>query len=70
VTGPVITVKYKDGEQNITVSPDVPVVRFEVGDRSAIVPGAVFTVFGAVKQADGSFDVSRINVGRDGAAPP
>jgi hypothetical protein len=70
VDGPVVTVKYKDGEQKIVVTPNVPIVRFEVADLSAIKPGAPFSAFAAVKQADGSFNLSRINVGRDGATPP
>ena len=70
VSGPVLTVKYKSGEQKITVPPGVPVVRFEVADLSAIKPGDVFTAAAAVKQPDGSFNVGRINVGQGGASPP
>jgi hypothetical protein len=69
VDGPVVTVKYKDGEKKIIVTPDVPIVRFEIGDKSALKPGAAFTVLRAVKQPDGGFDVDRINVGRDGVVP-
>src|ERR1700733_538646 len=69
VDGPVITVKFKDGEKKIIVTPDVPIVRFEVGDMSAVKPGAAFTVLRAVKKLDGSFDIDRINVGRDGVVP-
>ncbi len=69
VDGPVVTVKYKDGEKNIIVTPDVPIVRYEVGDMSAIRPGAAFAVLAAVKKPDGSFDINRINVGRDGVIP-
>ena len=70
VNGPVLTLNYKDGEQKIVVPAYAPVVRFENADLSAVAPGAVFTVFGAVKKPDGSFSVGRINVGRDGATPP
>jgi hypothetical protein len=69
VDGPVITVQYKDGEKKITVTPDVPIVRFEVADMSAVKPGAAFTVVAATKQPDGSFNINRINVGRDGVVP-
>jgi hypothetical protein len=69
VNGPVIAVKYKDGEKNIVVTPDVPIVRFEIGDMSAVKPGAAFTIVAAVKKPDGSFDINRINVGRDGLVP-
>jgi Cu/Ag efflux protein CusF len=70
VDGPVITVKYKDGEKNIIVTPNVPIVRYEIADMSAIEPGAAFSVIAAVPKPDGSFDVNRINVGRGGASPP
>ena len=63
VSGAVITVKYKDGEQKIVVPPGVPVVKFEIGDLSMVKPGAPFAVLAALKQPDGSFNVSRINVG-------
>jgi len=66
VDGPVITVKYKDGEKNIVVGPDVPVVRFVIGDMSAVKSGVAFAVVAAVKQPDGSFNINRINVGKDG----
>jgi hypothetical protein len=70
VDGPVITVKYKDGEKKIIVTPNVPIVRFEVADMSSIEPGAPFSVIAAMPKSDGSFDVNRINVGRSGATPP
>jgi hypothetical protein len=67
VDGPVVTVKYKDGEKKIVVTPDVPIVRFEIGTMAAVKPGAAFTVVAALKQPDGSFNISRINVAREGA---
>jgi hypothetical protein len=69
VDAPVITVKYKDGEQKIVVTPDVPIVRYEVVDLSALKPGVAFSVLAAVKTPDGSYDIKRINVGRDGVIP-
>ena len=69
VNGPVVTVKYKDGEKNIVVGPDVPVVRYEIGSLSDLKPGVAFSVLAAAKQPDGSFNVGRINVGRDGLIP-
>jgi hypothetical protein len=69
VNGPVVTVKYKDGEKKIVVTPSVPIVRYEIGNISAVKPGVAFTVVAAVKKPDGSFDVGRINVGRDGVVP-
>jgi hypothetical protein len=69
VDGPVVTVKYKDGEQKIIVGPDVPIVRFEIADMGAVKPGVAFTVVAATKQPDGSYNIGRINVGRDGVVP-
>jgi hypothetical protein len=69
VNGPVVTIKYKDGEKTIIVTPDVPIVRYEIGDVGAVKPGAAFTVVAAAKQPDGSYNISRINVGRDGVVP-
>jgi hypothetical protein len=69
VNGPVVTVKYKDGEKSIVVGPDVPIVKFEIGDMSAVKPGVAFTVVAAAKQPDGSFNINRINVGVGGAVP-
>jgi hypothetical protein len=69
VDGPVVTVKYKDGDKKIVVTPDVPIVRYEIADISAVKPGAAFTVVAATKQPDGSFTINRINVGRDGVVP-
>jgi Cu/Ag efflux protein CusF len=69
VDGPVITVKYKDGEKKIMVPAGVPIVRYEIGSASELKPGAGFTVIAAVKKPDGTFEASRINVGRDGVVP-
>lgn len=69
VSGPVVTVKYRDGEKNIVVGPDVPIVRYEVMDTGALKPGIAFSVLAAAKQPDGSYNISRINIGRDGVVP-
>ena len=69
VAGPVVTVKYKDGEKKIVVGPDVPVVRYIISDPSALKPGKAFAALRAEKQPDGSYNVGRINVGRDGVVP-
>ncbi len=69
VDGTVITVKYKDGEKKVIVGPDVPIVRYEIGDRSELKPGAAVSVTAAAKQPDGTFTAGRINVGRDGVVP-
>lgn len=65
-----ITVKYKDGEKKVVVSPDTPIVSFVASDRSEIKPGAKLIIFGAAKKEDGSLEANRVNVGRDGITPP
>jgi hypothetical protein len=67
--GQSLTVKYKGGEKKIVVPPGVPIVRYEVGDRSELKPGARVTATNAVKKADGTLEAARINVGRDGVVP-
>jgi hypothetical protein len=69
VDGPVVLVKYKDGEKKIVVGPDTPVVRYEVGSKDDIKAGVAFAVVAATRQADGTFTAARINVGRDGGLP-
>ena len=67
--GGTITVKYKEGEKKIIVPPGVPIVRYEIGDRSEVKPGVHITALNAVKKADGSIEAPRLNVGRDGLVP-
>jgi hypothetical protein len=69
VEGATITVKYKDGEKRIIVPPGVPIVRYEIGRPTDLKPGVHFTVLAATKKSDGTFEASRINVGRDGVVP-
>jgi hypothetical protein len=69
VDGPVVTVKYKDGEKKVIVGPNVPIVRYEIGDRSELKPGAAVSVVAATKKPDGTFSAARINVGRNGVVP-
>ena len=69
VDGPVITVKYKDGDKKVVVGPDVPIVRYEVGEKSELKAGAAISVVAATKNPDGTFTTGRINVGRNGVVP-
>ncbi|WP_338696478.1 MULTISPECIES: hypothetical protein [unclassified Bradyrhizobium] len=65
-----ITVKYKDGEKKVVVPPGTPVVTFVAGDKAELKPGAKIIIFGAAKKEDGTLEANRVNVGRDGIAPP
>jgi hypothetical protein len=69
VNGPVVTVKYKDGDKNIVVGPDVPIVKYEIGSVADVKPGVAFAITAASKQPDGSFQTGRINIGVGGAVP-
>jgi hypothetical protein len=60
---------YKDGKKTVIVPPNVPVVRLEPADRSALHPGAHVFAAGA-KQPDGSLLVDRMVAGKDGTVPP
>jgi len=67
--GHTLLVKYKGGEKKVDVSPDTAIVTFVPGDRSELKPGAKVIAF--LKQLpDGSFETSRVSVGRDGLTPP
>ncbi len=69
VDGPVLTVKYKDGEKKLIVGPSVPVQRLEISDRSDLKSGAAVAAAAATKQPDGTFTAVRIDVGRGGVVP-
>jgi hypothetical protein len=67
--GQTLTIKYKDGEKKVSVSPDTPVVTYVPADKTDLKAGAKIIAF--VKQLpDGSFESNRISVGRDGLTPP
>ena len=68
--GQKILVKYKDGEKQVVVPPDTPIVTFVAGDKSELKPGAKIIIFGAAKKEDGTLEAARVNVGRDGITPP
>lgn len=67
--GHVLTVKYKDGEKKVVVSPETPVVTYVPADRSDLKAGAKVIAF-IKKLPDGSFEANRVSVGRDGLTPP
>jgi len=67
--GQVLTVKYKDGEKQITVPSEAPIVTFVPGERSELKPGAAIFIAAARPQPDGTLQAARIAVGR-GITPP
>ncbi|HEY8335045.1 MAG TPA: hypothetical protein VIQ05_14735 [Tardiphaga sp.] len=68
--GQTLTVKYKDGEKKVTVTPETPIVTFVPGNKSELKAGAKIIIMGATKKDDGTFETSRVNVGLDGLTPP
>jgi hypothetical protein len=70
VDGQKLTVAYKGGEQTIIVDKATPVVALAAGSAQDLKPGAGIIVFATGKGADGSYEASRLVVGRDGVKPP
>jgi hypothetical protein len=68
VDGPVLSVKYKDGEKKLLVTPQTVVVTYEIGKREEVQPGTKIIV-AAKKQADGTMQTPRITYGRNGEGP-
>jgi hypothetical protein len=68
--GNVLTVKYKDGEKKVIVTPQTSIVRVVPADNSEVKAGAKVIIMGALKQPDGSLVAPNIYVGKDGIAPP
>jgi hypothetical protein len=61
VKGRLMNLKYKDGEVNVLVPPDILLVKRVLADRSVIKTGSEVSVT-AVKEADGSLSARQITV--------
>jgi hypothetical protein len=70
VDGQMLSVKYKDGEKKLLVTPETAVVTYVTGDKSDLKPGTKIFVGAAKKQADGTLQTPRITYGKDGLTPP
>ena len=70
VDGPMLSVKYKDGEKKVLVTPETAVVTYVVGDKSDLKPGIKIFVGAGKKQADGTVQTPRVTYGKDGLTPP
>jgi hypothetical protein len=62
VDGPMLSVKYKDGEKKL-------VVTYVPGNKDDLKPGTKIFVAAAKKQPDGTLQTPRITYGRNGAGP-
>jgi hypothetical protein len=69
VSGPELTLKYKDGEKKLVIGSDANIITTKPGERSDLKVGTEL-VTSATKNADGTFTASRVTVGKDGVAPP
>jgi hypothetical protein len=70
VDGQMLSVKYKDGEKKLLVTPETAVVTYVMGDQGDLKPGTKVFVAAGKKQADGSVQTPRITYGKDGLTPP
>jgi len=69
VDGQVLSVKYKDGEKKLLVTPETIVVTYEMGKKEEVQPGTRIFVAAAKKQPDGTVQTPRITYGRNGQGP-
>lgn len=70
VEGQLLSVKYKDGEKKVLVTPETAVVSYVAGDRNDLKPGIRIFVGAAKKLPDGHLQTPRITYGKDGLNPP
>lgn len=66
--GDVLTVKYKDGEKKIVMTPQTVIAAAAPGSKDELKAGAQIIIFGWDKQPDGSVLAKTLYVGR-GVAP-
>jgi hypothetical protein len=67
--GEVVHVKFKGGESEYSIGPNVPVLASVPGDKSMLKPGAAVFVI-APKAADGALTAAFMYVETDGIKPP
>jgi hypothetical protein len=68
--GQTLSVKYKDGEKKILVTPETAVVTYVPGSKDDLKPGIKIFVGAAKKMADGTVSTPRVTYGKDGLTPP
>ena len=69
VQGPLLTLKYKDGEQKVFIPPGTSIVKNVSADRSQLKAGAGVYI-PAVRSEDGTITATRVTVGVGGTMPP
>src|SRR5713101_1559762 len=70
VDGQMLSVKYKDGEKKLLVTPETAVVTYVTGNKDDLKPGTKIFIGAAKKQPDGTVQTPRITYGKDGLVPP
>lgn len=70
VDGQMITVKYKDGDKKVLVTPQTAIVRMVPGDAADVKAGTKVIIFAATKGTDGGWSTQRVTYGKDGITPP
>jgi hypothetical protein len=63
--GEILTVKYKDGEKKIVITPETAITAAAPGNRSELVTGAQIIIFGWEKLQDGTTLAKTLYVGRN-----
>ena len=69
VDGQVLSVKYKDGEKKLLVTPETVVVTYVPGKKDDMKPGTKIFVGAAKKMPDGTLQTPRVTYGVNGAGP-
>ncbi len=67
--GQVLTVKYKGGTQKIIIGKDAQILSNIPGGMADLKPGVAITVPAAQLNDDGTFQTSRVNIGRGDYVP-
>ena len=67
--GRTLKVSYQGGEQTIAVAPDTPIVTYEPGTPSLLMPKAQLIAM-VSRAPDGTLTATRISVGKNGLVPP
>jgi hypothetical protein len=70
VDGPMLTMKYKEGEKKISVPNNAVIVQFVNGDKADLKPGAKIFIAAGTKLPNGDVETAGINVGKNGITPP
>jgi hypothetical protein len=65
-----LTLKYKEGEKTLKVTPETEVVTYAPGDVAEVKPGTGIFIAAAEKQPDGGLKTARITYGKNGLIPP